>query len=142
MIKPVNLDALTKWVDAIPHDVKQDMSSIAPMLAKLGYDPYAYPPHYGDASQFVSDNTHDIRANEDYWRQRTRAIQKGNKPQRTYSFHAKGGINSSIVDVPSRSVGGEHVVAGTEVKTEKTIDILGAEDKAGFSNGNNDDADR
>ncbi|KAI0235609.1 Protein-tyrosine sulfotransferase 2 [Lamellibrachia satsuma] len=142
VIKPVNLDALTKWVDAIPHDVKQDMSSIAPMLAKLGYDPYAYPPHYGDASQFVSDNTHEIRANEDYWRQRTRAIQRGNKPQRTYSFHAKGGINSSIVDVPSRSVGGEHVVAGTGVKTEKTIDILGAEDKAGFSNGNNDDADR
>ena len=30
--KPVNTDALTKWVGEIPTDVLQEMDSIAPML--------------------------------------------------------------------------------------------------------------
>jgi len=136
VIKPVNLEALTKWVDAIPSDVKQDMNAIAPMLAKLGYDPNAYPPHYGDASQFVSDNTHNIKTNEDYWRKRTRAIQNGIKPKRTYSFHAKGDVkfNSSVLNAPPRPPNG----ASAARQTEKTIDILGSEDKTGFGNDNVD----
>ena len=51
MIKPVNLEALSKWTNAIPEDVKRDVTVIAPMLEKLGYDPYAYPPNYGDPDQ-------------------------------------------------------------------------------------------
>nr|5WRI_A Chain A, Protein-tyrosine sulfotransferase 1 [Homo sapiens]5WRI_B Chain B, Protein-tyrosine sulfotransferase 1 [Homo sapiens] len=47
VIKPVNVGALSKWVGKIPPDVLQDMAVIAPMLAKLGYDPYANPPNYG-----------------------------------------------------------------------------------------------
>ena len=49
MNKPVNTDALTKWVGQIPDDVLRDMGSIAPMLERLGYDPEANPPKYGDA---------------------------------------------------------------------------------------------
>lgn len=47
VIKPVNLEALSKWVGKIPPDVVHDMPVIAPMLARLGYDPFANPPNYG-----------------------------------------------------------------------------------------------
>ena len=46
--KPVNTDALTKWVGQIPDDVLRDMATIAPMLERLGYDLDANPPKYGD----------------------------------------------------------------------------------------------
>ena len=36
VIKPVNLEALSKWVGHIPDDVLEDMASIAPMLAHFG----------------------------------------------------------------------------------------------------------
>ena len=36
VIKPVNLEALTKWVGNIPEDVVHDMANIAPMLSILG----------------------------------------------------------------------------------------------------------
>ncbi|VDO36552.1 unnamed protein product [Onchocerca flexuosa] len=37
VIKPVNLDALTKWVGTFGEDVIQEMASLAPMLAELGF---------------------------------------------------------------------------------------------------------
>lgn len=46
VVRPVNTDALSKWVGNIPSDVLGDMPEIAPMLARLGYDPYANPPDY------------------------------------------------------------------------------------------------
>lgn len=46
VMKPVNTDALSKWVGHIPSDVISDMAEIAPMLARLGYDPHANPPDY------------------------------------------------------------------------------------------------
>lgn len=36
VIKPVNLEALTKWVGNFPEDVVHDMANIAPMLSVLG----------------------------------------------------------------------------------------------------------
>lgn len=57
VIKPVNLEALTKWVGHIPKDVVDQMADIAPMLSVLGYDPYANPPNYGAPDKIVSDNT-------------------------------------------------------------------------------------
>lgn len=57
VIKPVNLEALSKWVGHIPDDVVHDMPDIAPMLSVLGYDPYANPPIYGAPDGLVSDNT-------------------------------------------------------------------------------------
>jgi protein-tyrosine sulfotransferase len=61
VIKPVNLEALTKWVGHIPEDVVQDMANIAPMLSVLGYDPYANPPKYGDADAVVRENTFKVK---------------------------------------------------------------------------------
>lgn len=46
VMKPVNTDALSKWVGHIPSDVISDMAEIAPMLARLGYDPHGNPPDY------------------------------------------------------------------------------------------------
>lgn len=37
VIKPVNLDALTKWVGTFSEEIVQEMASIAPMLAELGF---------------------------------------------------------------------------------------------------------
>ncbi|XP_067866446.1 protein-tyrosine sulfotransferase 1-like isoform X2 [Heterodontus francisci] len=57
VIKPVNVEALSKWVGKIPHEVVREMPVIAPMLAKLGYDPYANPPNYGKPDPEVIENT-------------------------------------------------------------------------------------
>ncbi|XP_035436301.1 protein-tyrosine sulfotransferase isoform X1 [Spodoptera frugiperda] len=46
VVRPVNLDALDKWVGQIPADVRADMAELAPMLSVLGYDPWANPPRY------------------------------------------------------------------------------------------------
>lgn len=46
VVRPVNLDALDKWVGHIPADVRADMAELAPMLSVLGYDPWANPPRY------------------------------------------------------------------------------------------------
>ncbi|KAM8835587.1 protein-tyrosine sulfotransferase 1-like isoform 1-T1 [Synchiropus picturatus] len=46
VMKAVNTEALSKWVGNIPADVLADMAEIAPMLARLGYDPHANPPDY------------------------------------------------------------------------------------------------
>ncbi len=65
---------------AIPDDVKRDMERIAPMLRRLGYDPNAYPPNYGNPDTFVSDNTEKIRNNEDYWRKKLQEVVTKTKP--------------------------------------------------------------
>lgn len=51
------MGALSKWVGKIPPDVLQDMAVIAPMLAKLGYDPYANPPNFGKPVLKILENT-------------------------------------------------------------------------------------
>lgn len=61
MIKPVNVDALSKWVGQVPEDVVRDMAEIAPMLSVLGYDPYANPPDYGKPDSYVQENTYKVR---------------------------------------------------------------------------------
>ncbi|KAI5098865.1 protein-tyrosine sulfotransferase 1 [Silurus meridionalis] len=65
VIKPVNVEALSKWVGKIPVDVLRDMPVIAPMLARLGYDPHANPPNYGRPDARVLDNTR--RQHYDCW---------------------------------------------------------------------------
>lgn len=64
VIKPVNVGALSKWVGKIPPDVLQDMAVIAPMLAKLGYDPYANPPNYGKPDPKILENTRRVYKGE------------------------------------------------------------------------------
>ena len=67
VIKPVNVEALTKWVGQIPADVIRDMPNIAPMLAKLGYDPRANPPNYGYPHSVVADNTRKVQETYIHW---------------------------------------------------------------------------
>lgn len=72
VIKPVNLEALTKWVGNIPEDVVRDMAEIAPMLSVLGYDPYANPPEYGKPDAEISSNTRNIEKNKTLWEQKAK----------------------------------------------------------------------
>ncbi|KAG9262944.1 protein-tyrosine sulfotransferase 2-like [Astyanax mexicanus] len=60
VIKPVNLEALTRWVGHIPLDVLEDLENIAPMLSRLGYDPSANPPDYGQPDPEVVNNTQRV----------------------------------------------------------------------------------
>lgn len=80
VIKPINLEALSKWVPAIPMDVRRDMRAIAPMLQKLGYDPFAYPPNYGKPDKQVADNTAFVKNNLNYWRLKGEAVYRMTKP--------------------------------------------------------------
>lgn len=58
VMKPVNTDALSTWVGHIPADVMSDMAEIAPMLARLGYDPHANPPDYTRSQPLESLSNH------------------------------------------------------------------------------------
>lgn len=60
VIKPVNLEALTRWVGHIPTDVQDDLENIAPMLRRLGYNPNANPPDYGQPDPEVINNTQRV----------------------------------------------------------------------------------
>ncbi|XP_050310110.1 protein-tyrosine sulfotransferase [Anthonomus grandis grandis] len=74
VIKPVNLEALTKWVGNIPEDVVRDMAEIAPMLSVLGYDPYANPPNYGKPDDQVAQKTKDIQKNKTEWEKKAKEM--------------------------------------------------------------------
>ncbi|XP_047234673.1 protein-tyrosine sulfotransferase 1-like [Girardinichthys multiradiatus] len=58
VMKPVNTEAISKWVGNIPPDVIKDMAEIAPMLARLGYSPHANPPDYSKAGPMASPFNH------------------------------------------------------------------------------------
>ena len=74
VIKPVNMEALVKWVDHVPADVRHDIHKIAPMLSRLGYDPDAYPPTYGQADAIVANNTWLVKQNEEYWQRKAQDL--------------------------------------------------------------------
>jgi len=67
VVKPVNLEALSKWVGMMPDDVVEDMANIAPMLEKMGYDPKGNPPNYGTPDEEVVKNTNEVKAHKDDW---------------------------------------------------------------------------
>lgn len=81
VIKPVNLEALSKWTGHIPRDVVRDMAQIAPMLARLGYDPYANPPNYGNPDPIVINNTHRVSVCTRECERRLRQDGEGNSGQ-------------------------------------------------------------
>lgn len=74
VIKPINLEALTKWVGHFPEDVLKDLAHIAPMLDRLGYDVFTNPPDYGKPDDFVQNNTKSIHTNPDIWRERAKSL--------------------------------------------------------------------
>lgn len=68
VIKPINLDALSNWFGHIPADVLPDIDTLAPMLAKLGYDTVSDKvPNYGVADFNIKQNTIEIHNNKQYW---------------------------------------------------------------------------
>ena len=83
VVKPINLEALSKWVGQIPEDVIRDMSNIAPMLSTFGYDPRANPPNYGDADQWVANNTLKVAQQERHWMNKTQELLKAKKQQQS-----------------------------------------------------------
>ena len=92
VIKPVNLDALSKWVGHIPDDVVEDMADIAPMLAHFGYDPEGNPPNYGKPDQFVIDNTKDIKKHDAEWEEIAEKVKSLSKKD-TMPRGAKNEVN-------------------------------------------------
>lgn len=74
VIKPINTDALGKWVGAIPQDVVDEMASLAPMLQRLGYDPYSNKADYGTPDGFVLNNTNSIHAEQEHWLIRAKSV--------------------------------------------------------------------
>ena len=79
MVKPVNLEALSKWVGSIPDDVVEDMANVAPMLEKMGYDPHGNPPNYGKPDDEVVKNTNDVKAHNDDWEKQGEIVKKLSK---------------------------------------------------------------
>ncbi|XP_060086011.1 protein-tyrosine sulfotransferase 1-like [Ylistrum balloti] len=79
VIRPVNVEALSRWVAHIPQQDKTDMATIAPMLKTLGYDPFANPPDYGKPDPRVADNTMHIKQNFDFWKNRELEIMTSEK---------------------------------------------------------------
>jgi len=74
VIKPVNLEALSKWVGKIPKDVVAEMDTVAPMLRKLGYDPNGNPPNYGEPEKVVEENTNEIQKNQQFWEAKAQVV--------------------------------------------------------------------
>ena len=79
VVKPVNLEALSKWVGHIPPDVLEDMGEIAPMLEHFGYDPKANPPLYGKPDVEAVKNTNDVIMNESKWEEAGEIVKKISK---------------------------------------------------------------
>ncbi|KAI0986975.1 hypothetical protein GJ496_004888 [Pomphorhynchus laevis] len=65
--KPINLEALTKWVDFFPTHLRLNVASIAPALFDFGYDVKSYPPNYGNPDATVINNTLLIKNDKSYW---------------------------------------------------------------------------
>lgn len=76
VIKPINLEALTKWEGHIPDDVVQDMADIAPMLRVLGYNPYVNKGNYGEPEAWVKDNTYNVQKNAQMWEAKAKQLLK------------------------------------------------------------------
>lgn len=87
VVKPVNLDGLNSWVGHIPMNVLSEADTIAPMLLKLGYDPYNYNPKYGEPDEIVKANLKLLEKNPDSFKvdtfriDRDGSIQKGQPGQ-------------------------------------------------------------
>ncbi|XP_065199522.1 protein-tyrosine sulfotransferase isoform X2 [Planococcus citri] len=79
VIKPINLEALKTWVGKFPEDVLKKVPQIAPMLGRLGYDPYAVPPNYGLPDAFVQNNTNLINQNKEIWLERAKNLSSQNQ---------------------------------------------------------------
>ncbi|XP_023214977.1 protein-tyrosine sulfotransferase 2-like [Centruroides sculpturatus] len=102
VIKPINLEALSKWVGNIPEDVVRDMANIAPMLAVLGYDPNGNPPNYGKPDSFVLRNTKEIVDNQVIWAEKEKKLIEEREKIR------KQAVQNKVKDLSSSTDNVEH----------------------------------
>ena len=139
VIKPVNLEALSKWVHAVPEDVKRDVTVLAPMLEKMGYDPYAYPPNYGDPDAFVQENTAHIKNNEDYWRKKGQEVlyaQNAGKAAAAAGGGGGGGGNGGAArNAPAADNNKKAQTIYKEVDGNKGDNAAGQQDNPAVNNG-------
>jgi len=63
------------------------MDKVAPMLQKLGYDPFGNPPNYGEPEKAVKENTDDIQKNHNFWENKAHEV-KGDISRRTLQHEA------------------------------------------------------
>ena len=101
VVKPVNMEALTSWVRNVPTLIRGDMHKLAPMLDRLGYDPAAFPPNYGNPDKFVMENTHDVKQNAALWRRRSDDVYKQAKPPAGWKAFSRrdSAVNSTRLPV-------------------------------------------
>ena len=101
VIKPINLEALSKWVGQIPADVVADMADVAPMLSVLGYDPKANPPDYGKPDAFVMTKMHELRQQASVWKEKETELLKIRESIRQNILQQKGSPAIEPADNPS-----------------------------------------
>jgi hypothetical protein len=107
VIKPINIEALSKWVGKIPSDIVKDMHNIAPMLSVLGYDPLANPPDYGKPDIFVIDKMQNIERNKDEWNAKEQEMMKIRESIRNslikHNSNGNNGNNNDFADTPQQN---------------------------------------
>ncbi len=74
MIKPINLEALTKWTGHFPEHVLKKAGQLAPMLNHFGYNPDSGLPNYGAPDALVQNNTNSIQTNSQVWQERAKML--------------------------------------------------------------------
>uniref|UniRef100_A0A1B6MNI1 Protein-tyrosine sulfotransferase n=1 Tax=Graphocephala atropunctata TaxID=36148 RepID=A0A1B6MNI1_9HEMI len=74
IIKPINIVPLDKWVGFYSQDIVDEMDQIAPMLAKLGYNPKANPPNYGVPDGSVLQNTKLVQQQLQFWKDKAKQL--------------------------------------------------------------------
>ena len=74
IIKPINVDALKSWFGFYDNDLMDEMDSIAPMLSKLGYDPWDSQPSYGVPDGDVVNNTNNVHKNRAAWEKKAEIL--------------------------------------------------------------------
>ncbi|CRL02267.1 CLUMA_CG015339, isoform A [Clunio marinus] len=80
VIKPVNLEALTKWARQTLFLLTKCSHFISVFLFSVtGYDPYANPPNYGKADEVVKENTNKVKKNQELWDHKVKQLLKRNE---------------------------------------------------------------
>lgn len=77
VVKPINIAALTQWVGTFPTHLVESMGQVAPMLARLGYDPDENPPLYGEPDDEVWKQTQDLEEHKDDWSEKVKKLLAG-----------------------------------------------------------------
>lgn len=110
VIKPINLEALSKWEGQFPDDVVRDMPQIAPMLRVLGYNPYENKGNYGDSSAWVKENTHKIKEHPEVWDKRAKQLLK----QQSHNNDNKNNDDDKNNQEPNSDTNNELGVGGAD----------------------------